>query len=218
MKNLILKQVAIVLVALGFTACDEVSKLFTSIKEPIVQLEKGFDRDFKPFTNLVIQSQDNEMVIESIKLNEGNCPVITHTANKQSWIRYIQNYPERGIVDTRTFGIQVLPMIKMKNSTDVFTLHNSNGADLGFKVEADGLKPRTGWGGGILVGYDSYLTAEEYEEIEELTKTAYIAQYPVKLPFGEKFIPKVKCSESSIIKVELETNGGSFVFDLGAMQ
>lgn len=212
MKNLILKQVAIVLVALGFTACDEVSKLFTSIKEPIVQLEKGFDRDFKPFTNLVIQSQDNEMVIESIKLNEGNCPVITHTANKQSWIRYIQNYPERGIVDSRT-EIQVLPMIKIKNSTDVFTLQNSGGNDLGFNVKADGL---TTWVRDDL--FDSYLTAEEYEEIEELTKTAYIAQYPVKLPFGEKFIPKVKCSESSIIKVELETNGGSFVFDLGAMQ
>lgn len=209
MKNLILKQVAIVLVALGFTACDEVSKLFTSIKEPIVQLEKGFDRNFKPFTNLVIQSQDNEMVIESIKLNEGNCPVITHTANKQSWISYIQNYPERGIVDRN----EVFPMIKIKNSTDVFTLQGLGGGDLGFQVKIDGL---TTWKRDDL--YDSYLTAEEYEEIEELTKTAYIAQYPVKLPFGEKFIPKVKCSESSIIKVELETNGGSFVFDLGAMQ
>lgn len=101
MKNL-LKMCALGLLAFGLSACDEVSQKVNevadsagkaidsattegkkiakalSIEAPLLTTELKELRD-SYITYFVIQSQDNNAIIEDIIVNRGNCPVIKYT-------------------------------------------------------------------------------------------------------------------------------------------
>ncbi|MGX3012039.1 hypothetical protein ACWIUD_10885 [Helicobacter sp. 23-1044] len=97
MTNL-LKMCALGLLAFGLVACDEVSQKVNevadsagkaidsattegkkiakalSIEAPLLTID--FDKDYDPY--FVIQSQDNNTIIEDIILNRGNCGVVKY--------------------------------------------------------------------------------------------------------------------------------------------
>ena len=93
MTNL-LKMCALGILAFGLSACDKVSDAVDSagkaidsattegkkiakalsIEAPLLTID--FDKDCDPY--FVIQSQDNNTIIEDIILNRGNCPVIKY--------------------------------------------------------------------------------------------------------------------------------------------
>lgn len=93
MKNL-LKMCALGFLAFGLSACDKISEAVDSaskavdsatqegkkiakalsIEAPLLAID--YDKDYDPY--FVIQSQDNNTIIEDIIINRGNCGVIKY--------------------------------------------------------------------------------------------------------------------------------------------
>lgn len=195
-------KVALMLVAFGLVGCDEVKSIFSSIEEPIVQVESGFNSNLRRYDKLVIQSQDNEMIIESITLNRGNCPVALYEITEESFTGYVKANPERAfVVEYR--GIE--PHLKNKDSDELYRYENLPKCN----VWHDGLS---------CYGFPFYIMSDDidaYNKMDTASQQAFVSLYPVKLPYGEKFSPVINCNASKIIEVELKTNGGTFTFNLG---
>ena len=67
MRHSFLKMATLAFIALGFVACE--SDSVGGIKKPLVY--KNFDKQLKPY--YVIQSQDDNTIIEDYVVNRGNC-------------------------------------------------------------------------------------------------------------------------------------------------
>ena len=186
------------LVAFVFVACDEVKSLFSSIEEPLV----GIEMDDRFNLVLFIQSQDNETIIESVKLNRGNCGVAIYETNKESLLAYARANRDR--------------VVFLGNSLDARIDFVQNGQVVHFDVMAslrfgeNGLEFNRGRT--QFPEYSNKLTF--YNSLDEASKSAFASIYPVKLPYGEKIIPKINCAADKIIEVELVTNGGTFTYNL----
>lgn len=194
-------------VAFAFTGCDEVKGLFSSIKEPLVNIE--LDNKLNPI--LVIQSQDNETIINAVKLNRGNCDVVLYETSKESLLAYARanrdrvffrgGHPYARITFVKNGeAIEFESMSDLEFSREGLSFYDSSRTKLPLFSDTDGLAL--------------------YNGLDEASKRAFVSVYPVKLPYGEKFNPRPNCAVNKIIEVELETNGGTFTynFEKGGIQ
>ncbi len=194
-------------VAFAFTGCDEVKGLFSSIKEPLVNIE--LDNQLNPI--LVIQSQDNETIINAVKLNRGNCGLVLYKTSKESLLAYARANRDRVFFKDRTLGSARITFVK-------------NGEAIEFESMSDLVFSREGlkfYGGKTEIPLFSDTDGLAlYNSLDEASKRAFVSVYPVKLPYGEKFNPRPNCAVNKIIEVELETNGGTFTynFEKGGIQ
>lgn len=193
-------------VAFAFTGCDEVKGLFSSIKEPLVNIE--LDNQLNPI--LVIQSQDNETIINAVKLNRGNCDIVLYETSKESLLAYARANRDRVFFKDRTGGDARITFVKNGEVIEFESM-----SDLGFGEKGLILGGRTKL---PLFGDTDGLAL--YNGLDEASKRAFVSVYPVKLPYGEKFNPRPNCAVNKIIEVELETNGGTFTynFEKGGIQ
>ena len=193
-------------VAFAFTGCDEVKGLFSSIKEPLVNIE--LDDKLNPI--LVIQSQDNETIINAVKLNRGNCDIVLYETSKESLLAYARANRDRVFFKDRTGGDARITFVKNGEVIEFESM-----SDLGFGEKGLILGGRTKL---PLFGDTDGLAL--YNGLDEASKRAFVSVYPVKLPYGEKFNPRPNCAVNKIIEVELETNGGTFTykFEKGGIQ
>ena len=81
-------------VALGVSACGNDGS-GASVKEPIINIETQMDRNYDVRYVLVIQSQDNDTMIEDIVINRGNCPVKKYDFDSDKLKAYEQANPDR---------------------------------------------------------------------------------------------------------------------------
>ena len=192
-------------VAFAFTGCDEVKGLFSSIKEPLVNIE--LDNKLNPI--LVIQSQDNETIINAVKLNRGNCGLVLYETSEESLLAYARANRDRVFFVGRYPGARIT---FVKNGE---VIEFESMSDLGFGTKGLSLGGRTKL---PLFGDTDGLAL--YNSLDEASKRAFVSVYPVKLPYGEKFNPRPNCAGNKIIEVELETNGGTFTynFEKGGLQ
>ena len=192
-------------VAFAFTGCDEVKGLFSSIKEPLVNIE--LDNKLNPI--LVIQSQDNETIINAVKLNRGNCGLVLYETSEESLLAYARANRDRVFFVGRYPGARIT---FVKNGE---VIEFESMSDLGFGTKGLSLGGRTKL---PLFGDTDGLAL--YNSLDEASKRAFVSVYPVKLPYGEKFNPRPNCAVNKIIEVELETNGGTFTynFEKGGLQ
>lgn len=193
-------------VAFALTGCDEVKGLFSSIKEPLVNIE--LDNQLNPI--LVIQSQDNETIINAVKLNRGNCDIVLYETSKESLLAYARANRDRVFFKDRTGGDARITFVKNGEVIEFESM-----SDLGFGEKGLILGGRTKL---PLFGDTDGLAL--YNGLDEASKRAFVSVYPVKLPYGEKFNPRPNCAVNKIIEVELETNGGTFTynFEKGGIQ
>ena len=192
-------------VAFAFTGCDEVKGLFSSIKEPLVNIE--LDNRLNPI--LVIQSQDNETIINAVKLNRGNCGVVIYETSEESLLAYARANRDRVFFVGRYPGARIT---FVKNGE---VIEFESMGDLGFGEKGLSLGGRT-----KLPLFSDTDGLALYNSLDEASKRAFVSVYPVKLPYGEKFNPRPNCAVNKIIEVELETNGGTFTynFEKGGIQ
>lgn len=194
-------------VAFAFTGCDEVKGLFSSIKEPLVNIE--LDNQLNPI--LVIQSQDNETIINAVKLNRGNCGVVIYETSEESLLAYARANRDRVFFkgehpDARITFVKNGEAIEFGSMSDL--LFRKEGLSLG------------AFGKTKLPLFSDTDGLALYNGLDEASKRAFVSVYPVKLPYGEKFNPRPNCAVNKIIEVELETNGGTFTynFEKGGIQ
>lgn len=187
-------------VGLTFTACDEVKGIFASIEEPLVTIE--LNSRFNPV--LVIQSQDNETVINAVKLNRGNCGVVIYETSEESLLAYARAYRDRVFFKENS----LYATITFLENGKAITLNGVG--DLYFPDYSEGLRFRFDGEANVRLYTDGLAL---YNSLDEASKSALISVYPVKLPYGEKFYPRPDCSADKIIEVELETNGGTFTYN-----
>lgn len=192
-------------VAFAFTGCDEVKGLFSSIKEPLVNIE--LDNKLNPI--LVIQSQDNETIINAVKLNRGNCDIVLYETSEESLLAYARANRDRVFFKD---GSSAARITFVKNGE---AIEFESMGDLRFGTKGLSLGGRTKL---PLFGDTDGLAL--YNGLDEASKRAFVSVYPVKLPYGEKFNPRPNCAVNKIIEVELETNGGTFTynFEKGGIQ
>lgn len=215
------KKIILAFVAVGFVGCDEgvdgVKRAFSSIKEPLISVEqsvKEFLNNYYIKSQLVIQSQDNNMIIEGMSINQGNCPVSLYTVDFESVKKALQIVPEMGVVRIDRGGlrssVEVVPFLLDKNE-EVYLI-----GDLKFGVNRYGL---TGFGSKLLIwDNNTSLYDNAHDGIKEIVDVVFKPVYPVKLPFGEKFAPILGCDGSKIIEVSLKTNGGEMTFNIGGLR
>ena len=191
-------------VAFAFTGCDEVKGLFSSIKEPLVNIE--LDNQLNPI--LVIQSQDNETIINAVKLNRGNCDVVLYETSKESLLAYARANRDRVFFKKETHAR--ITFVKNGEAIEFESM-----SDLEFSEKGLSLGGRT-----KLPLFSDTDGLALYNGLDEASKRAFVSVYPVKLPYGEKFNPRPNCAVNKIIEVELETNGGTFTynFEKGGIQ
>ncbi len=182
--------------AVCFAGCDDVKSLASSIsvEEPLVHME--FNNRGNPY--LVIQSQDNETSINSVKLNRGNCGVELYRTTEESLVAYARANKDRVLFDKSDAKIN-------------FVYNGQLGQFDDFKPylffdESDGFS---------VYGNKSLYTNDLpiYNGLDEASKAAFVSVYPVKLPYGEKFSPKINCDASKIIEVELDVNGATLTYN-----
>lgn len=197
-------------VAFAFTGCDEVKGLFSSIKEPLVNIE--LDNKLNPI--LVIQSQDNETIINAVKLNRGNCDIVLYETSKESLLAYARANRDR-VFFKGIEGFDVLARITFVKNGEAIEFESMSdlwfsGGGLKFYNSSRTKLPLFGDTDGLAL----------YNGLDEASKRAFVSVYPVKLPYGEKFNPRPNCAVNKIIEVELETNGGTFTynFEKGGIQ
>lgn len=188
-------------VGLTFTACDEVKGIFASIEEPLVTIE--LDDRFN--LALVIQSQDNETVINAVKLNRGNCGVVIYETSRESLLAYARAYRDRVFFKKNS----LYATITFLENGKAITLNGMG--DLRFPLDYESKQEVSIDGNANVRLYTDGLAL--YNSLDEASKSAFISVYPVKLPYGEKFYPRPDCSADKIIEVELETNGGTFTYN-----
>lgn len=193
-------------VAFAFTGCDEVKGLFSSIKEPLVNIE--LDNRLNPV--LVIQSQDNETIINAVKLNRGNCGVVLYETSEESLLAYARANRDRVFFKGKHPDARIT-FVKNGEAIEFESM-----GDLYFREEGLSF---AGGNGKIPLFSDTDGLAL-YNGLDEASKRAFVSVYPVKLPYGEKFNPRPNCAVNKIIEVELETNGGTFTynFEKGGIQ
>lgn len=193
-------------VAFAFTGCDEVKGLFSSIKEPLVNIE--LDNRLNPV--LVIQSQDNETIINAVKLNRGNCGVVLYETSEESLLAYARANRDR------VFFMGNYPQARITFVKNGEAIEFESMGDLYFRKKGLSF---AGGNGKIPLFSDTDGLAL-YNGLDEASKRAFVSVYPVKLPYGEKFNPRPNCAVNKIIEVELETNGGTFTynFEKGGIQ
>ena len=186
------------LVAFVFVACDEVKSLFSSIEEPLV----GIEMDDRFNLVLFIQSQDNETIIESVKLNRGNCGVALYETSAESLLAYARANRDRVVFlgNSLNAGINFVQNGQAVSMDGMASL----------KFGENGLKFSSGKTQFQVFSND----LSPYQSLDEASKSAFASIYPVKLPYGEKIIPKINCAADKIIEVELVTNGGTFTYNL----
>lgn len=193
-------------VAFAFTGCDEVKGLFSSIKEPLVNIE--LDNKLNPI--LVIQSQDNETIINAVKLNRGNCDVVLYETSEESLLAYARANRDRVFFK----GLGTLARITFVKNGEAIEFESMSDlwfSEKGLEFYGDRTKiPLFSDTDGLAL----------YNGLDEASKRAFVSVYPVKLPYGEKFNPRPNCAVNKIIEVELETNGGTFTynFEKGGIQ
>lgn len=193
-------------VAFAFTGCDEVKGLFSSIKEPLVNIE--LDNKLNPI--LVIQSQDNEAIINAVKLNRGNCRVVLYETSEESLLAYARANRDRVFFND---GSSAARITFVKNGE---AIEFESMGDLHFSEEGLTFYGRRT----NLPLFSDTDGLALYNGLDEASKRAFVSVYPVKLPYGEKFNPRPNCAVNKIIEVELETNGGTFTynFEKGGIQ
>ena len=192
-------------VAFAFTGCDEVKGLFSSIKEPLVNIE--LDDKLNPI--LVIQSQDNETVINAVKLNRGNCGVVIYETSEESLLAYARANRDRVFFKKEETRARIT-FVKNGEAIEFESM-----GSLWFDEKGLSLNGRT-----KLPLFSDTDGLALYNGLDEASKRAFVSVYPVKLPYGEKFNPRPNCAVNKIIEVELETNGGTFTynFEKGGIQ
>ena len=192
-------------VAFAFTGCDEVKGLFSSIKEPLVNIE--LDNQLNPI--LVIQSQDNETVINAVKLNRGNCGVVIYETSEESLLAYARTNRDRVFFKKEETRARIT-FVKNGEAIEFESM-----GSLWFDEKGLSLNGRT-----KLPLFSDTDGLALYNGLDEASKRAFVSVYPVKLPYGEKFNPRPNCAVNKIIEVELETNGGTFTynFEKGGIQ
>ena len=195
-------------VAFAFTGCDEVKGLFSSIKEPLVNIE--LDNQLNPI--LVIQSQDNETVINAVKLNRGNCRVVLYETSEESLLAYARANRDRVFFKD---GSSAARITFVKNGE---AIEFESMGDLSFGDK--GIYFNDFWANTKIPLFSDTDGLALYNGLDEASKRAFVSVYPVKLPYGEKFNPRPNCAVNKIIEVELETNGGTFTynFEKGGIQ
>ena len=193
-------------VAFAFTGCDEVKGLFSSIKEPLVNIE--LDNQLNPI--LVIQSQDNETIINAVKLNRGNCGVVIYETSEESLLAYARANRDR------VFFRGKHPEARITFVKNGEAIEFESMGDLWFREKGLSLEG----GRTKLPLFSDTDGLALYNGLDEASKRAFVSVYPVKLPYGEKFNPRPNCAVNKIIEVELETNGGTFTynFEKGGIQ
>ena len=184
--------------AVCFAGCDDAKSLVASVEEPLVRME--FNNRGNLY--LVIQSQDNETSINSVKLNRGNCGVELYYTTYESLLAYA-----RANKDRMLFVVD-----------NGYPRANINFVYNGQLVQFDDFKPYLRFGeDGLFVrnGIGHFYTNDLpiYNGLDEASKAAFVSVYPVKLPYGEKFSPKINCDASKIIEVELNVNGATFTYN-----
>lgn len=192
-------------VAFAFTGCDEVKGLFSSIKEPLVNIE--LDNQLNPI--LVIQSQDNETIINTVKLNRGNCGLVLYETSKESLLAYARANRDRVFFKKETHAR--ITFVKNGEAIEFESMSDLEFSEKGLSLEGGRTKlPLFSDTDGLAL----------YNGLDEASKRAFVSVYPVKLPYGEKFNPRPNCAVNKIIEVELETNGGTFTynFEKGGIQ
>ena len=187
---------AMALVAFGLSGCDDVKSLAASVEEPLVRME--FNNRGKPY--LVIQSQDNETSINSVKLNRGNCGVELYRATQEKEV--VLAYA-RANKDKVLFSGERTAYIKFVYNGQ---LHKFDNFSAYVSFGKDGL---SAYASGSLYTNDLPV----YNTLDEASKALFVPVYPVKLPYGEKFSPKINCDASKIIEVELNVNGATFTYN-----
>ena len=193
-------------VAFAFTGCDEVKGLFSSIKEPLVNIE--LDDKLNPI--LVIQSQDNETIINAVKLNRGNCRVVLYETSEESLLAYARANRDRVFFKDGSWAARIT-FVKNGEAIEFESMGDLRFGEKGLSLEGGRTKlPLFGDTDGLAL----------YNGLDEASKRAFVSVYPVKLPYGEKFNPRPNCAVNKIIEVELETNGGTFTynFEKGGIQ
>lgn len=193
-------------VAFAFTGCDEVKGLFSSIKEPLVNIE--LDNRLNPI--LVIQSQDNETIINAVKLNRGNCGVVLYETSEESLLAYARANRDRVFFKDGSWAARIT-FVKNGEAIEFESMGDLRFGEKGLSLEGGRTKlPLFGDTDGLAL----------YNGLDEASKRAFVSVYPVKLPYGEKFNPRPNCAVNKIIEVELETNGGTFTynFEKGGIQ
>ena len=190
-------------VAFAFTGCDEVKGLFSSIKEPLVNIE--LDNQLNPI--LVIQSQDNETIINAVKLNRGNCGLVLYETSKESLLAYARANRDR-VFFKGISGFGVLARITFVKNGEAIEFESMS--DLLFREKGLSLGA---FGKTKLPLFSDTDGLALYNGLDEASKRAFVSVYPVKLPYGEKFNPRPNCAVNKIIEVELDTNGGTFTYN-----
>lgn len=192
-------------VAFAFTGCDEVKGLFSSIKEPLVNIE--LDDKLNPI--LVIQSQDNETIINAVKLNRGNCGVVIYETSEESLLAYARANRDRVFFKKEEIHARIT-FVKNGEAIEFESMGSLWFGEKGLSLGGRTKLPLFSDTDGLAL----------YNGLDEASKRAFVSVYPVKLPYGEKFNPRPNCAVNKIIEVELETNGGTFTynFEKGGIQ
>ena len=192
-------------VAFAFMGCDEVKGLFSSIKEPLVNIE--LDNQLNPI--LVIQSQDNETIINAVKLNRGNCGVVIYETSEESLLAYARANRDRVFFKKEETHARIT-FVKNGEAIEFESMGSLWFGEKGLSLNGRTKLPLFSDTDGLAL----------YNGLDEASKRAFVSVYPVKLPYGEKFNPRPNCAVNKIIEVELETNGGTFTynFEKGGIQ
>lgn len=194
MKNLL--KIALAFIVLGLVGCDEMKSLFSSIEEPLVTTEYNS----RGYLRLFIQSQDNETIIEEVKLNRGNCGVTIYETNAESLLAYARANRDRVVF----LGNSLNARIDFVRNGQVVTMDGM--ATL--KFGENGLEFNRGETKFQALSND----LSPYQSLDEASKSAFVSLYPKKLPYGEKFSPGINCAADKIIEVELVANGSTFTY------
>ncbi len=185
-------------IALGFIACD--SDSVGGIKKPLVY--KNFDNQLKPY--YVIQSQDENTIIEDYVVNRGNCNA------------YLLKYKfDKEKTENKEIIGELCAKYKDKDK-EFCTTYYSGGRAINYLLDKQGNK--------IKIGNDGYYgdywwripreiyanNIDFYNNLHDDFKKFY-EKVEHKLGFGDSMAVKTKCSADRIMEIELTLNGGKKV-------
>lgn len=193
MKHLFLKMAVLAFIALGFVACD--SDSVGGIKKPLVY--KNFDNQLKPY--YVIQSQDENTIIEDYVVNRGNC------GDKDS-PKYVLNdeYKEAQEIVFDVGDWQVSKFcVDNKNKEVCKVFEPLKVVHFMYFLDKQGNKVEK-----IEEIYANNI--DFYNNLHDDFKKFY-EKVEHKLGFGDSMAVKTKCSADRIMEIELTLNGGKKV-------
>lgn len=178
-----LKFGAIALVAMGFVACSEESRL--GIKKPLVS--PTMDNYGKIY--YAIQSQDENTIIEDYIVNRGNCG---RGLMQYEWKRSLKEQHEKELcAKYKDKGICG------KEGKSLYDILDKQGKERFYLDYMDGF-------------YTIY--SDKYNNLNDDFKKLYEKVEPKKLGYGETMkIDIGRCDSSNIMEVQLVLNGGKKV-------